>query len=220
MELITFLLDFILHVDKHLEAFVQSYGVWVYALLFLIIFVETGVVVMPFLPGDSLLFIAGFLASNAGGHKLPALPWVIITVVAAAIAGDQVGYLIGRKLGPRLFNRSDSRLLNPKNIDKTHAFFEHHGAKSIVLARFVPVVRAFVAVIAGAGRMRYRTFVAFNVIGGALWGIGIPILGYFLGERKWVKDNIEIVLILVVVVSLIPVALELLRHRRNASRAS
>jgi membrane-associated protein len=190
------------------------------ALLALIVFAESGMLVGFFLPGDSLLFIAGFLASNAGGHKLPALPWVIVTVVVAAIVGDQVGYLIGRQLGPRLFNRSDSRLLNPKNIDKTHAFFEHHGAKSIVLARFVPVVRAFVAVIAGAGRMKYRTFVSFNVIGGALWGIGIPILGYFLGERKWVKDNIEVVLVLVVVISLIPVAIELLRHRRSASRSA
>ena len=190
------------------------------ALLGLIVFAESGMLVGFFFPGDSLLFIAGFLASDAGGHKLPALPWVILTVVVAAIAGDQIGYLIGRKLGPRLFNRSDSRLLNPRNIDKTQAFFEHHGAKSIVLARFVPVVRAFVAVIAGAGRMKYRTFVSFNVIGGALWGIGVPILGYFLGERKWVKDNIELVLILVVVVSLVPVAFELLRHRRNASRSA
>ncbi len=190
------------------------------AFLGLIVFAESGMLVGFFFPGDSLLFIAGFLASDAGGHKLPALPWVILTVVVAAIAGDQIGYLIGRKLGPRLFNRSDSRLLNPRNIDKTQAFFEHHGAKSIVLARFVPVVRAFVAVIAGAGRMKYRTFVSFNVIGGALWGIGVPILGYFLGERKWVKDNIELVLILVVVVSLVPVAFELLRHRRNASRSA
>ncbi|CAB4701512.1 MAG: DedA family protein [Actinobacteria bacterium] len=188
------------------------------ALLAVIVFAESGMLVGFFLPGDSLLFIAGFLASTAGGNKLPALPWVILTVVIAAIAGDQVGYLIGRKLGPRLFNRENSRLLNPKNIDKTQAFFEHHGPKSIVLARFVPVVRAFVAVIAGAGRMNYRTFVSYNIIGGALWGIGLPVLGFYLGERKWVKDNIEIVLILVVVLSLVPVAIELLRHRRAAAR--
>lgn len=188
------------------------------ALLAVIVFAESGMLVGFFLPGDSLLFIAGFLASTAGGNKLPALPWVILTVVIAAIVGDQVGYLIGRKLGPRLFNRENSRLLNPKNIDKTQAFFEHHGPKSIVLARFVPVVRAFVAVIAGAGRMNYRTFVSYNIIGGALWGIGLPILGFYLGERKWVKDNIEIVLILVVVLSLVPVAIELLRHRRAAAR--
>ncbi|MEI7991598.1 MAG: VTT domain-containing protein [Actinomycetota bacterium] len=188
------------------------------ALLAVIVFAESGMLVGFFLPGDSLLFIAGFLASTAGGNKLPALPWVILTVVIAAIVGDQVGYLIGRKLGPRLFNRENSRLLNPKNIDKTQVFFEHHGPKSIVLARFVPVVRAFVAVIAGAGRMNYRTFVSYNIIGGALWGIGLPILGFYLGERKWVKDNIEIVLILVVVLSLVPVAIELLRHRRAAAR--
>jgi len=199
----------------NVESILKSGGL---ALLAVIVFAESGMLVGFFLPGDSLLFIAGFLASTAGGNKLPALPWVILTVVIAAIVGDQVGYLIGRELGPRLFNRENSRLLNPKNIDKTQAFFEHHGPKSIVLARFVPVVRAFVAVIAGAGRMNYRTFVSYNIIGGALWGIGLPVLGFYLGERKWVKDNIEIVLILVVVLSLVPVAIELLRHRRAATR--
>jgi len=199
----------------NVESILKSGGL---ALLAVIVFAESGMLVGFFLPGDSLLFIAGFLASTAGGNKLPALPWVILTVVIAAIVGDQVGYLIGRELGPRLFNRENSRLLNPKNIDKTQAFFEHHGPKSIVLARFVPVVRAFVAVIAGAGRMNYRTFVSYNIIGGALWGIGLPVLGFYLGERKWVKDNIEIVLILVVVLSLVPVAIELLRHRRAAAR--
>lgn len=201
----------------NVESILKSGGL---ALLAVIVFAESGMLVGFFLPGDSLLFIAGFLASNAGGHKLPALPWVILTCVVAAIVGDQIGYLIGRELGPRLFNRQNSRLLNPKNIDKTQAFFDHHGPKSIVLARFVPVVRAFVAVIAGAGRMKYRTFVTFNIVGGALWGIGLPVLGYFLGERKWVKDNIEIVLILVVVLSLVPVAFELLRHRRNTARSA
>jgi len=199
----------------NVESILKSGGL---ALLAVIVFAESGMLVGFFLPGDSLLFIAGFLASTAGGNKLPALPWVILTVVIAAIVGDQVGYLIGRELGPRLFNRENSRLLNPKNIDKTQAFFEHHGPKSIVLARFVPVVRAFVAVIAGAGRMNYRTFVSYNIIGGALWGTGLPVLGFYLGERKWVKDNIEIVLILVVVLSLVPVAIELLRHRRAATR--
>ena len=190
------------------------------ALLGLIVFAESGMLVGFFFPGDSLLFIAGFLASDAGAHKLPALPWVIITVVAAAIIGDQVGYLIGRKLGPKLFNRENSRLLNPRNVDKTQTFFEHHGPKSIVLARFVPVVRAFVAVIAGAGRMHYRTFVTYNVLGGALWGIGVPILGFYLGERQWVKDNIEIASLAIVLLSILPVIIEFVRHRREHSSAS
>lgn len=201
----------------NLEGILKNGGL---VLLAAIVFAESGMLIGFFLPGDSLLFIAGFLASSAGGNKLPALPWVIITVVVAAIVGDQIGYMIGRKLGPRLFNRENSRIFNPKNIDKTQAFFERHGPKSIVLARFVPVVRAFVAVIAGAGRMNYRTFVTYNILGGLLWGVGMPVLGYYLGEQKWVKDNIEIALIAVVVLSLLPVLFEFVRHRRKVEKTS
>ena len=201
----------------NIEGILKSGGL---ILLALIVFAESGMLVGFFLPGDSLLFIAGFLASTAGGSKLPALPWVILTVVAAAIVGDQVGYVIGRKVGPRIFNRENSRLFSPRNINKTQAFFERHGPRSIVLARFVPVVRAFVAVIAGAGKMNYRTFVTYNIVGGVIWGVGLPILGYYLGEQSWVKDNIEIVLIAVVVLSLVPVAIEFLRHRNKVEKVA
>lgn len=199
-----------------IESWLKSGGL---VLLGLIVFAESGMLVGFFLPGDSLLFIAGFLASSAGGNVLPAVPWVIITVVAAAIIGDQVGYAIGRKLGPRLFTRQDSKLLKPEYIEKTQAFMDRHGAKTIVLARFVPIVRAFVAVVAGAGRMHYRTYVTYNILGGVLWGFGVTILGFFLGSHKVVKDNIEITLIIVVILSLLPVAFEVLRHRRNARKA-
>ena len=187
------------------------------ALLGLIVFAESGMLVGFFFPGDSLLFIAGFLASDAGAHKLPALPWVIITVVAAAIIGDQVGYLIGRKLGPKLFNRENSRLLNPRNVDKTQTFFEHHGPKTIILARFVPVVRTFTPILAGVGKMHYRRFVTFNVIGGLLWSVGVIMLGYWFGNVAFIKNNIEIVLIGIVVLSIIPAAIEFLRHRKQSA---
>ena len=190
------------------------------ALLALIVFAESGMLVGFFFPGDSLLFIAGFLASNAGGHHLPALPWVALTAAVAAIVGDQVGYLIGRELGPRLFNRRDSKLLSPAHIDKAQEFFDHHGPKAIVLARFVPVVRAFVAVVAGAGRMRYRTYVIYNVVGGILWGVGVSTLGYYLGQHAWVKNHIEIVLVAVVIISLVPVVFEFARQRRRATKAA
>lgn len=199
-----------------IEGWLKSGGL---VLLGLMVFAESGMLIGFFLPGDSLLFIAGFLASDAGGRVLPSVPWVIITVVAAAIIGDQVGYAIGTKLGPRLFTRTDSKLLKPEYIEKTQAFMDRHGPKTIVLARFVPIVRAFVAVVAGAGRMKYRTYVTYNIVGGVLWGLGVTILGYFLGSHKVVKDNIEITLILVVILSLLPVVFEVLRHRRNTRRA-
>jgi len=199
-----------------IEGWLKSGGL---VLLGLMVFAESGMLVGFFLPGDSLLFIAGFLASDAGGNVLPPVPWVIVTVVATAIIGDQVGYAIGRRLGPKLFTRSDSKLLKPEYIEKTQAFMDRHGPKTVVLARFVPIVRAFVAVVAGAGRMNYRTYVTYNIAGGLLWGAGVTILGYFLGSHKVVKDNIEITLIIVVVLSLLPVAIEVVRHRRNARKA-
>jgi membrane-associated protein len=200
----------------NIENWLKSGGL---ALLALIVFAESGLLVGFFLPGDSLLFIAGFLASKAGGNNLPALPWVALTAVMAAIVGDQVGYLIGRKLGPTIFQRPKSRLFNPANVDKAQAFFDRHGPKTIVLARFVPIVRTFAPIVAGVGNMRYRTFVMFNCIGGLFWGAGLTTLGYFLGERKFVKDNIEIAVLVVVALSLLPVAIEVLRHRRAALRS-
>jgi membrane-associated protein len=183
-----------------------------------IVFAESGLFFGFFLPGDSLLFIAGFLASSAGGHRLPPLPVVILCVVTAAILGDQVGYWFGKKVGPTLFHRQKSRFFNPANVLRAHLFFERYGAKTIVLARFVPIVRTFAPIVAGVGSMRYRTFLLYNVIGGLLWGVGVTTLGYFLGSVDVVKDNIEIAIIAVVAVSLLPVMFELIRHRREARR--
>ena len=185
-------------------------------LLTAIVFAESGLLIGFFLPGDSLLFIAGFLASSAGGNRLPALPIVVACVVAAAFVGDQVGYWFGKKVGPSLFDRPKSRLFDPKNVLKAHLFFEKYGPKTIVLARFVPIVRTFAPVVAGVGTMRYRTFVLYNIIGAATWGIGVTTLGYFLGSVDVVKNNIEIAIIAIVAVSLLPVTIEVIRHRRQA----
>ena len=185
------------------------------AVLALIVFAESGLLAGFFLPGDSLLFFAGFLASDAGGHKLPNIAVVAAVCATAAIVGDQVGYLIGRKFGPALFDRPRSRLFNPANVAKAHAFFEKHGAKTIVLARFVPIVRTFVPTVAGVSRMHYRTFVTYNIVGGILWGAGVTTLGYFLGEIDVVKNNIEIAAIVIVVLSLAPMIIEFIRHRRR-----
>ena len=187
------------------------------ALLTLIIFAESGLLIGFFLPGDSLLFVAGFLSSSAGGHKLPALPIVLACVFAAAVLGDQVGYLFGRKVGPALFTRPDSRLFKQQNVTKARAFIDKHGPKTIVLARFVPIVRTFAPIVAGVGGMKYSTFVRYNVLGGLLWGVGVTTLGYFLGEIDVVKNNIEIAILVVVAISLVPVAFEVLKHRRQAA---
>ena len=182
--------------------------------LAVIVFAESGLLLGFFLPGDSLLFFAGFLASDAGGHKLPALPWVALTAAGAAIVGDQVGYMIGKKLGPAVFDRPKSRFFNPQNVSKAEAFFAKHGVKTIVLARFVPIVRTFVPTVAGVSSMHYRTFVTYNVAGGVLWGAGVTTLGYFLGEVELIKNNIEIAAIVIVALSLLPVAIELYKHRK------
>jgi len=189
--------------------------------LALIVFAESGLLIGFFLPGDSQLFFAGFLASGAaveqfGERYMPSL-WVVALVCAvAAIVGDQVGYLIGKRFGPALFARPKSRLFDPAHVTKAEAFFERHGAKTIVLARFVPIVRTFVPTVAGVSSMHYRTFVTFNVIGGVLWGAGITTLGYFLGEIDAVKNNIEIAAIVIVAVSVLPLVLEFVKHRRSA----
>ncbi len=184
----------------------------------LIVFAESGLLVGFFLPGDSLLFFAGFLASSAGGHVLKGgLPAVAAVAFAGAVLGDQVGYLFGKKVGPSLFDRPKSRLFNPANIAKAQHFFEKHGPKTIVMARFVPIVRTFAPIVAGVGTMKYRTFVIYNLVGGALWGIGVTTLGYFLGEIDFIKNNIEIAAIVIVAVSLAPIAIEFWRHRRAAS---
>ncbi|MCU1360090.1 MAG: hypothetical protein JWN99_1379 [Ilumatobacteraceae bacterium] len=188
------------------------------ALLALIVFAESGLLIGFFLPGDSLLFIAGFLTSSAGkdsvgGSYMPALPIVALVVFAAAVLGDQVGYLFGRKVGPKLFERPQSRLFKPANAQKANVFFEKHGPAAIVLARFVPIVRTFTPIVAGVGNMKYRTFITYNLIGGLLWGVGVTTLGHFLGQIDFVKNNIEIAAIAIVFISVLPVGIEYLRHR-------
>ena len=199
----------------NIEQWLDSGGL---VLLAGIVFAESGLLVGFFLPGDSLLFIAGFLASEAGGRVLPPLPLVAGVTVIAAITGDQFGYWIGRRIGPGLFDRPKSRLFNPQHVVRAHKFFERYGAKTIVLARFVPIVRTFAPIVAGIGTMKYRTFVIYNIFGGLLWGVGITTLGYYLGEINAVKNNIEIAIIIIVLISLLPMLFELIRHRRSASR--
>lgn len=187
--------------------------------ILVIVFAESGLLIGFFLPGDSLLFTTGLLV--AGGSHLHQPLWLVCAlIVAAAVAGDQVGYLFGRKVGPGLFRRPDSRLFRQENVEKAAAFFDRHGPKAIVLARFVPIVRTFTPIVAGVSRMNYRTFVVFNLAGGVLWGAGVTVLGYFLGRIPVVRDNIEAILVGIVLVSVIPVALELLRARRSGASAA
>ncbi len=191
------------------------------ALAALIIFAETGLLIGFFLPGDSLLFIAGFLSSKPTGlPSLPSIGLVILVLVAAAFIGNQCGYLIGRAIGPSVFDRPDSRFFSQKNVTKTHAFFERYGTKALVLARFVPIVRTFVPVLAGVGQMNQRTFIVANAIGAVLWAGGVTLLGYFLGQVDAVKNNIELAAVAVVAISLLPVGIEYLRHRRAAAAAA
>ena len=181
--------------------------------LLIAVFIESGLMVGFFLPGDSLLFTAGLLSSR--GHLAPI--WVLcILIPIAAIAGDQTGYWIGRRFGPPLFNRPDSRLFKREYVDQTAAFFEKHGPRAIILARFVPIVRAFVPVMAGTSKMHYRTFLIYDIVGGILWGAGVTLLGYFLGQIDWVENNIEKILLLVVFVSVVPVIIEIVKAKRSA----
>ena len=184
--------------------------------LFAIVFAESGLFFGFFLPGDSLLFTAGLLSSQ--GHLAP-LPVILVGCFVAAVAGDQVGYVFGARVGPSLFRRPDSRIFKQEYVEKARAFFERHGSKTIVLARFVPIVRTFAPILAGVGDMQYRTFVTFNLIGGLLWAVGVTSLGYILGETApWVEDYLLLVIAVIILLSLLPVAIEVLRSRRSTSQ--
>jgi len=187
MDIIASLLDFILHVDQHLELFVQSYGVWVYALLFAIVFIETGVVVMPFLPGDSLLFVAGAMC----GIGLMQYEILVPLLFVAAVMGNQCNYAIGRTIGPRVFQWDNSRWFNRRAFDQAHAFYEKYGGITIVAARFMPFVRTFAPFVAGVAQMTRRKFTLYDVTGGALWVGGIVTIGYFFGNISWVKTHLD-----------------------------
>jgi membrane-associated protein len=187
MDLLPFLIDFILHVDRHLAEFVQAYGMWVYALLFLIIFVETGVVVMPFLPGDSLLFVVGALC----GAGVMSLPLAMAVLLVAAILGDQTNYLIGRRIGPKVFQWEQSRFFNKRAFDAAHAFYEKHGGITIIIARFMPFVRTFAPFVAGVADMSRAKFTLYNVVGAFIWVVGLTLAGYLFGNLPWVQDNLS-----------------------------
>jgi membrane-associated protein len=196
MEIITFFIDFILHVDDHLMAFVQSYGMWVYALLFLIVFVETGLVVMPFLPGDSLLFITGALC----GAGLMSLPVAMTVLIVAAVLGDQTNYSIGRYFGPKVFRWEDSRWFNKAAFDAAHAFYEKHGGVTIILARFMPFVRTFAPFVAGVAEMTRSKFTSFNVIGALIWVLSLTTAGYLFGNMAWVQKNLSLIIWALIIV--------------------
>lgn len=206
--------DVFLHLDQHLAAVVEQYGVWVYALLFTIIFVETGLVVMPFLPGDSLLFVAGTLAA-VGGLDIGAL---IALLIVAAVLGDAVNYSVGRYFGPKVFGWEKSRFFNKAAFDRTHAFYERHGAMTIVVARFLPFVRTFAPFVAGVAKMHYPRFALYNLAGGALWVGGLSTIGYLFGNTAWVKANFQWVTLAMIVIPGLPAVVEVLRHWMRARR--
>lgn len=216
MEFIRFVIDFILHIDVHLAELVAQYGVWVCGILFLILFCETGLVVTPFLPGDSLLFVAGALASlpsnDINVHIMVAL------MVTAAILGDAINYTIGRVFGEKLFSNPDSKIFRRSYLDKTHQFYEKHGGKAIILARFVPIIRTFAPFVAGMGKMSYRHFAAYNVIGALVWVLLFTYAGYWFGNMPFVQDNLKLLIVAIIVVSILPGVFEVWRHRRAAAR--
>jgi membrane-associated protein len=213
MEFLKKIIDIALHLDRYLSAVIQQYGLGTYAILFLIIFIETGFVVLPFLPGDSLLFAAGTFAAL----KALKVGWLILILSAAAIIGDTVNYWVGHHVGPKVFCRADARFFKREYLDRTHAFYEKHGGKTIIIARFVPIIRSFAPFVAGIGRMSYGRFLAFNVIGGVGWVVLLVGAGYFFGNIPLVKDNYSIAILAIIAISTVPVATEYLRHRRKKS---
>ncbi|MDD2685307.1 MAG: DedA family protein [Gallionella sp.] len=212
MELLTAFIDIVLHLDAHLLALTQEYGVWVYAILFLIIFCETGLVVTPFLPGDSLLFVAGALC-GMGALELEMLAPLLMM---AAFIGDNTNYWIGRLIGLRLLQRSEGRFIKREHIDKTHSFYEKHGGKTILFARFVPIIRTFAPFVAGVGLMRYRLFVMFSALGSFAWIGSLTVAGYYFGNIPLVKNNLTLIVIGIIFITLLPAIREVFRHRRVA----
>ena len=202
--------------ETMIETFISRWGVWALAAVCVVVLIETGLL-FPFLPGDSLLFTVGLFVGTGALH-VPL--WVACLVLfIAAFAGDQLGYLIGRKAGPAIFKRPDSRFFKQEHVDKTHAFFEKYGGRAIVLARFVPFVRTYIPVAAGIGRMHYGHFIRYNVIGAFIWGVGVTLLGYFLGNVAFIRDNLEVTALVIVFVSVLPIIVEAIKHRVEARRA-
>jgi membrane-associated protein len=211
MELLTQFIDIVLHLDKHLVMLVQQYGLWIYGILFFIVFAETGFVVTPFLPGDSLLFVAGALAAlGEGGMDIFILIGVLL---AAAVLGNMLNYQIGRFLGPKVFHWENSRFFNKDALVKTHLFYEKHGGKTLVISRFLPLFRTFAPFVAGIGSMSYAKFAFFNVIGALAWVVSLCLAGYWLGNLPWVKQNLSLMIVGIIVLSLLPLAIGYFKSR-------
>ena len=213
MELLATFIDIVLHLDIHLMTLVQNYGVWVYAILFLIIFAETGLVFMPFLPGDSLLFVAGALC----GLGAMQLEWLAPLLIVAAFTGDNTNYWVGRLIGLRLLERANGRFIKREHIDKTREFYVKHGGKTIIFARFMPIIRTFAPFVAGIGLMRYRWFVTYSALGSVAWIGSLTLAGYFFGNIPVVKNNLTLIILLVILISFLPGMVEYFRHRRRAN---
>lgn len=208
------LIDFILHIDKHLNDFILNYDKLVYLLLFAIIFVETGLIIMPILPGDSLLFAVGMFAAQGSLNLI----LVIVLLIIAAILGDMVNFLVGSFFGERALQLKvmGKQLVKKEHLDKTHEFYEKYGSKTIIIARFIPLVRTFAPFVAGIGAMKFKTFITYNIVGGILWIVGLILSGYFLGEIPWIKNNFEKVIFIIIGISVLPIIIEFIKVRIKA----
>jgi membrane-associated protein len=210
METLQYLIDLILHLDKHLDIIIKDFGVWTYAILFLIVFCETGLVVTPILPGDSLLFAAGALAGRGGLN----VHLLALGLVVAAILGDAVNYMTGHFIGPKVFEKKNSKIFRPEYLEKTQKFYDKYGGKTIIIARFVPIVRTFAPFLAGVGKMNYFKFAMYNVSGAFLWVLSLTYAGYIFGEVPVVKNNFGLVVIGIIIVSILPAVFEIIKARR------
>lgn len=218
IDLVKKLIDFIVHIDRHLAEIIAACGLWTYGVLFAIIFVETGLVVMPFLPGDSLLFAAGaFCARPETGLNVHAMALLLFI---AAVIGDTLNYWIGAKIGPAVFKREDSVWLRKKHLERAHEFFERYGGRAIILARFVPIVRTFVPFVAGVGQMTYRHFIAYNIIGGFAWIYFFTYAGYWFGNRPFVQKNFKLVILAIIILSVLPMVVEFIREWRRSRKTA
>jgi membrane-associated protein len=217
MEWIKYIIDFVLHLDRYLNMIIEWAGLWTYAVLFFVIFIETGLVVTPFLPGDSLLFAAGAISATAS-HIID-IKLLFVLMAIAAILGDTANYWIGHFIGPKVFS-SNSRWLKREYLDRTQAFYEKHGGKTIFLARFIPIVRTFAPFVAGVGKMRYGYFISYNIIGGIVWTAAFVFGGYFFGNVQFVKENFSVVVIAIVIISVLPAVVEYFRSRKTSPAAA
>ena len=211
MDFLLFLVDFIVHIDRHLAELSAAYGPWLFLILFLIIFCETGLVVMPILPGDSLLFVTGAIAVTGAFD----IHLMVLTLIVAAILGDSLNYQIGKMVGLKVFDNPDSRIFKRAYLDKTHAFYERHGGKAIIIARFAPIVRTFAPFVAGVGAMQYKRFFAYNIIGAIVWVSSFSYAGYLFGNLPIIKKNLSLLIVAIVVISFMPGIIGYLRQRKN-----